>query len=333
MSAQRRLVRRGFTLVELLVVIGIIVILVALTVAGATVAIGSARNARMGIEISELRKAVEAYKSKMGDYPPSMDEDFSNNLYSTVCARHISKCFPNIDPAHRDWFLKYVAPNMPQEKALVFWLSCTANDQTLPFKNLAIDNSGNVMIRNGTDLTDLTNFKNNWSAGNIPAVVANTNGAGAYPGPFPTRSFFNFDTPRLHYRASDAYPDPNASSVPGFQSAYARQTPYVYFDARTYANNYPTQSGMTVNPPLFQNTLNYVTGNSPQPYTDANGKGVNPSTFQIVCSGQDGDFGAANTTVVNQYRDFPAGNNYSIEDKDNITDFSGGARLGDKIPR
>jgi hypothetical protein len=67
-------------------------------------------------------------------------------------------------------------------------------------------------------------------------------------------------------------------------------------------------------------------------------KAVNPSTFQIICAGQDGLFGAdgydlpANPT---QYslRYFPSGSGYNAsgEDNDNFTNFSAGKRLQDHI--
>jgi hypothetical protein len=57
-------------------------------------------------------------------------------------------------------------------------------------------------------------------------------------------------------------------------------------------------------------------------------KPMNATTFQIICAGQDGDFGA----LANDVKQFPTGLNYDIEDKDNITNFSAGKTLGDSLP-
>jgi prepilin-type N-terminal cleavage/methylation domain-containing protein len=96
--------RRGFTLVEMLVVIGIIVVLVALLIPAAANAISSARNTTMAIEIAELEKAIAKYKLEKGDYPPSMgeiDPATGNSLYLTnpflsICEQHLRKCYPKM---------------------------------------------------------------------------------------------------------------------------------------------------------------------------------------------------------------------------------------------
>jgi hypothetical protein len=54
---------------------------------------------------------------------------------------------------------------------------------------------------------------------------------------------------------------------------------------------------------------------------------VNETTFQIICAGQDGDFGTLGPIKI-----FPDGTNYTQADKDNITNFSNGRTLGDNLP-
>lgn len=63
--------RRGFTLVELLVVIIIIAILMALLIPAIAGAMRQARSAAVQAEISQLAQALADFKSKFGDYPPS----------------------------------------------------------------------------------------------------------------------------------------------------------------------------------------------------------------------------------------------------------------------
>lgn len=63
--------RRGFTLVELLVVIVIIGILVALLIPAIAGAIRTARNAQASAEINNLSGALAQFNNQYGDYPPS----------------------------------------------------------------------------------------------------------------------------------------------------------------------------------------------------------------------------------------------------------------------
>ncbi len=62
---------RGFTLVELLTVMLILAILIALLLPAINSALRTAKNAAVGSEINQLAQALNAFKSKYGDYPPS----------------------------------------------------------------------------------------------------------------------------------------------------------------------------------------------------------------------------------------------------------------------
>ena len=64
---------RGFTLVELLVVITIIAILASLLVVAATAAMNRARFARIKLEVDSIHQGMETYKNDVsgGDYPPN----------------------------------------------------------------------------------------------------------------------------------------------------------------------------------------------------------------------------------------------------------------------
>jgi hypothetical protein len=58
----------------------------------------------------------------------------------------------------------------------------------------------------------------------------------------------------------------------------------------------------------------------------ANNEFINADSFQIISAGLDGDYGAASAD-----KQFPAGLNYASGDRDNITNFSGGA-LRNQLP-
>ncbi len=62
---------RGFTLVELLAVMLILAFLIALLLPAINGALRTAKNAAVGGEINQLAQALNAFKAKYGEYPPS----------------------------------------------------------------------------------------------------------------------------------------------------------------------------------------------------------------------------------------------------------------------
>jgi len=321
---------RGFTLVEILVVVAIIVILMAILIPVAMRAISQARNAAIAVELSQLKAAMDKYKEEHGDYPPSMDWDpsfpatliaqqqkwwdSSNSrpsayAYSSICERHFLRCYPKMNSSEKYKFYGLIAPILEQDEVLVFWLSMIANDPREPFKNFLINNNNNLYYAGGLDQNKL-NFND-------------------FPGTYTRFVHFNFDTRRLQDVDDDDGDGIPGDGIPGYLSLYAKETTYMYFDSRTYA--FPT-----VNNP--SNNIYYAARGVAQPFADATTmtkpvpKFVNPDTFQILSAGQDGNFGLvppnpafnwANTKM------FPTMINCNEEDSDNMADFTEGRRLID----
>jgi prepilin-type N-terminal cleavage/methylation domain-containing protein len=302
----------GFTLVEMLVVIGIIVVLVALLVPMAGLAVGRTRNFDMTAEISQLAQAVEMYKKEKGDYPPSMKEiDASgNSLYlpatrfTTVCEKHLRKCYPKMTNAEKDFFYDNIAARLTGDRALVFWLSMTTNDERNPFTSLA-----GAVVDPSTGVYEQLGNKKYYD--------------------FEQDRLQDFD-PTLAVAWTDANNNQRRIRFPSYKPNYAGETAFVYLDSRTYAMH--RQSQFALGPGKVQAYFNDNPGS-----TATQKHYVNDTTFQIICAGQDREFGDAKdqfdgANVIQQPKRFKSGENYTDEDNDNLANFSEGRRLEDHIP-
>jgi prepilin-type N-terminal cleavage/methylation domain-containing protein len=120
---------RGFTLVELLVVLTIIGLLMAILVPTVFNVLYKAKNTRISMEIASLSQAIEAYKLDAGDYPPNFSD-------WNVVRRHILKRWQQLPTAQVNNFkalchasaftMPDTAPSgskpIDPAEALVFWL-------------------------------------------------------------------------------------------------------------------------------------------------------------------------------------------------------------------
>jgi len=278
--------RAAFTLVEMLVVIAIIGVLVALLLPAVVGAINAARRARNALEVSQLANAVEAYKNKFGDYPPTFRSH-------DVFIRHVRKCYPRIDSTPSTGHLALVeqaiwgtnnftsgttpTPNIEEGEALVFWLALVDNDTRQPFKALL---------------------------GTQPVSAVN---------------LYDFDQRRL-------FDGTDTDLVPYYRAPYADETGYILIDNRAYSLH--DQAAETKAQVEGTDT---TAQNQVRPYAASSSSFINPTTFQIICAGQDGNFGEDPSPLGPKV--YPSGLNYQEADNDNQTNFSEGRRLGDAIPQ
>jgi len=146
--------------------------------------------------------------------------------------------------------------------------------------------------------------------------------------PFDTSStragYYEFDERRLS--------DDDGDGIPEYLAKNSRDTPYIYVEARTYSSylTASTAASAMSNKYYAQPYFADNTGN-----TATTLKGMNPTKFQIICAGLDGEFGTVldNTGgTYNNLKKFPSGANLETGDLDNITNFSEGKTLGDSRP-
>jgi prepilin-type N-terminal cleavage/methylation domain-containing protein len=78
--------KSAFTMVELLIVIGIIAILIALLIPAVSMVKNTAKATQQRAQLTTIEMALTAFKNDYGDYPPSHGYDGSGNpAYATYC--------------------------------------------------------------------------------------------------------------------------------------------------------------------------------------------------------------------------------------------------------
>jgi len=257
-SHTRRAPRRGFTLVELLMVVVIIGLLMAILLPAIGRARLTAQRAAITAEISQLNAAMAQFASSVGEYPPNYLGNSIPNYGDRVVVRYVRKAFPryqvgNWSQLQNNIFMENGKDidEMTAAEALVFWLG-GFNDYV-----------NNTKEMQGFSKNPLNPFQ----------------GLGA--GRQGTTPLFDFDANRLA--------DVNGN---GWLEYYPANTnmraPYVYFGALydgTYVGNFTQTVSSGSNPGASGAALPYK--------TDAGGF-VNPKTCQIIWSGFDFDYGANN---------------------------------------
>jgi prepilin-type N-terminal cleavage/methylation domain-containing protein len=159
--------RSGFTLVELLVVIGIIGLLAAIITPVVMQSLTKARNAAIKAEIDMLHMAIMNYKNEYGGFPPCVSGIGS----PTNASRHILRIFPR----SASNIAAQVSAEVTPANSIVGWLTGYTDDPTNPVtggkRNKLFDfdssrvsagsyfpsgkqNSPYVYIKSGTGVTD-----------------------------------------------------------------------------------------------------------------------------------------------------------------------------------
>jgi len=327
----------GFTLVEMLVVITIIGVLVSLASVAVFRALEYAKWARIKMEITNLDSAVESFKQKYGDYPPSfMSND--PNVKNQVVA-FLTKAFPRCDVATE---VAYV-PNLSASTTpvplsadnigaveLVFWLTSISKDPAHPLSAATIDRQS-LFDFDKTRITSLDPSKPaGWQiVGTVPKYTP-----GVY---IPVNGK---DKPYLYFAARDylfhamrpASANPTSvSGVPYLQEPWDTNGTSG-LDVGNGANDIVTASGNVLAIPVSSDSYAKLC--------------AGPKSFQIISAGLDGDYGTVNplaavpatakyggSNVKIYYKSYVSGAGYDLNgaDDDNATSFCE-KKLGDAKP-
>jgi prepilin-type N-terminal cleavage/methylation domain-containing protein len=306
-SFTARRARRGFTLVEMLVVIAIIGILAGLITAAAYTALKKARETAITVEFTQMDMALKAYKDKYGEYPPDGTDrtDANNNGVPDSFERHFSRVFPNAnlasqpyalselgilsanckfpcDPSNAGTLRQFFA-NYTPATALVFWLGGMQEDDysANPGKNP----SSRLMGFSSDPVHPLSGLP---TASRQPM-------------------WYEFDLTRVR--------DPSGATVSNtifrhyLGNANVPQ-PYAYFRAEInqrsweYCQNIPRKDVK-----FFGNDPNHLV----HPYFDATqatstmpGAWINPSSYQLLFCGFDNTFGFGNWYPIGKWTTTPS---------------------------
>ncbi len=276
MKLANRKTLKGFTLVEMLVVVLIISILAGLISAAAIKARHRGQKAAIALEIKHLAMALDNYKHQFGEYPPDFSDKYAPTMVNLLILSHISRAFP-----------RFTYPPTATTTALKWQYL-----RDLIFNNSAYTVNGvtyNIDLNNMTPVIALVFW-----LGGMPDAQGQPSGFSKNPGnPFESPStqpsrigpLFEFDPGRL--QTYTYYP---RGVIPGSGQ------PYIYLRAeqgqpescREYYS-----SDLNATPPTYTFKSGSVSG--AKPYWDQRTKGwMNPTSFQLLCCGLDGRFGQEN---------------------------------------
>ncbi|HBT78074.1 MAG TPA: hypothetical protein DEB39_14390 [Planctomycetaceae bacterium] len=336
--------KRGFTLVELLVAIVILTILAGLITAGATAALRSANNFQIKAGLHDIETALEMYKNKYGEYPPdfagldSADDAVKNNALNEI-NRHIQKRWPRYSPdstsestlaenffkdlsgACNIWDFNTSTPN--SAVALAFWLGGLPDNDNTGYTRLSgfsadPSNPFNMNAKRQEPVMEIIYEENmRKNENNQPVLVARKMPIVYFRGTSATT-----DSARRRAYAGQKIVD---SSKNYYEPKFTKIT---IGGVDQYAIPYAVSSNPVVKGSTWVHDL------------DGNGDPIvqwfNPNSYQLVHPGLDGNFNGTRSAPGGERKDADDNTNYCADmnqngitpmDIDNVANIGDGATI------
>ncbi|MBN1676465.1 MAG: type II secretion system protein GspG [Kiritimatiellae bacterium] len=106
----------GFTMIELMVVFGVIVILTGIVLGVANHAQEKARTANAAATLQKMRNALDDYKAEKGTYPEKKVGQPSavNKSFRMTIGKHLPLNFPETDPWGTEYYYVYLSKSACQ---------------------------------------------------------------------------------------------------------------------------------------------------------------------------------------------------------------------------
>ena len=317
--------RRGFTLVELLVVILIIAILIALLVPAIAAGVRAANNARVSAEINNLATALADFKSRYGEYPPSrivlhnngnyspsdptslstVDGDLSMGSLNSRTTSKIRKFFPRVNGVMFNtagsntanvftWDTARTTTILEGHQCLVFFLGGmpgpVSTGGTIPVTGFAKDPTNPFQFQASNQNANRTPPIFEFAPGRLVSVAGSPypsyiDPLNTGPKPVPYAYFSSY--------GNNGYdPNDNGSGEPDDSGGIVHRAFSVNFVVKPYTSP-GTIAPVVASDPTYVRT---AVSAAPNPYSigDASIQNVtwaNPQTFQIIAAGSDGLWG------------------------------------------
>lgn len=260
--------RRGFTLVEVLVVVIIISLLVAMTTPAIMGARRKAARAVMSMEIYQIDFACKAFKERFGEYPPDFADVDRVKALAQV-KRFISRAFPRIksDRLPKDFRDEKVGLPLQYNAstALIYWLGGIYNSDEGMFFGFSADPSNPFDVDTNGDV-----YPPSRPVGNTDPVMCTSRIKPVFKFPLGPRVTLS-GTTTSGVKLYSFWP-PKVDTVVGSAG-------YVYFRAEN--RSYETKGW--ANPTVLGATYD-TTVTLPPPKK----KWLNAESYQLRCCGLDG---------------------------------------------
>ena len=291
-------VRRGFTLIEILVVIVIISMLIALLVPVLANIQQGGQVARVKNEINQLSTAIVAFKNTYGTEPPSrfrLYDDF--NLYLTEDAAgpntpEDAARLKSVQVIRRFWprFEFNTTRDWAGDGAFTEAYTLNGSESLLFFLGGIIEPGPN-----------LTGFSKN------PVAPFSTGGSREGP-------FMEFSASRVKDSITES--EGGNTGIPEYLDPLEGQSrPYHYMHSSSYKDHDPLEFTAPLAAALLPNV--YRQNDGARTY-------YKPKTFQLISPGFDGLYGVSGIYEIDDTAHDGTAEHIGDEDKDNIANFAGG---------